>query len=480
MVNLTGSNGFSRRKFLGTVSGAAALALIGMERRAFADNAPGERFIADYVGRLCYNENPLGPSRAAADAIREQAALAHRYPDWFAESLISAVSTRYNVPSSNVICGSGGTEMLRICAMAFAPPGGNVVVPNPSYTQFPSDAQFFGSSVQNVNLNNDYVIDLQAMRNRVNSYTTAVCITNPNNPTGTIVDPEELEDFVDDLPSDVVTIIDEAYLEYISGGNYPSAIDMVRNGKNVVVVKTFSKVHGLAGARIGFAVGKPELISSMRTRQIIATISRPSLAAALAALDEQGHVQNSVNLANAVKNYCYHRFQMMGLNYIRSEASFFMVDVGRNADPVRSQLASRGFYVRTGWGMENHLRVSSGILDEMKGFIMALSEILTGSSDGLQVGSSNLTELFQATPNPFNSSTNIRIFLPSSRSTRLEVFDIQGRLVTKLVDGMLGAGEHQFRWNGLDESGRSVSSGTYFYRLIAGDDAITRRMMLIK
>lgn len=480
MVDLTGGNGFSRRKFLGTITGAAALALIGLERKAYADSAPSEHLVADYVGRLCYNENPLGPSPAAIDAIREQAELAHRYPDWFAESLMSALAARYNISSSNVICGSGGTEMLRLCAMSFTQPGKNVVVPNPSYSQFPSDAQLFGASVQNVNLNRNYVVDLEAMRSRVNSNTTAVCITNPNNPTGTIVDPAQLEDFVDDLPSGVVTIIDEAYLEYISDRQYPSAIEMVRSGKNVVVVKTFSKVHGLAGARIGFAVGREASISSMRTRQYIATVSRPSLAAALAALGEDYHVFRTVELASAVKDYCFQRFHGMGLEYIPSEASFFMVNVRRDADNIRAQLANLGYYVRTGWGMPNYLRVSSGTMEEMKGFVAALLQILLTGSNRLEVGSARFTELFQAAPNPFNSSTNIRIFLPTMRATRLEVFDIQGRLVSKLVDSLLRAGEYSFTWNGTDERGHSVASGTYFYRLIAGDDAITRRMMLIK
>lgn len=484
-------NVFSRRSFMGTITGAAAIALIGLDRRAIAGSSPHDELITDYVGRLCYNENPLGPSPFAAEAIRNNAGMAHRYADWYAESLKAELASRYDLSSNNIICGAGATEMLRLFALAFTQPGGNVVVPTPSYGQFPADAEFFGSSVRYVGLDDDYRIDLQGLMDNVDSNTTAVCITNPNNPTATVIDPRDLTDFVDNLPPQVMTIVDEAYLEFISSWirpsmieTYPSAIELVRSGENVVVVKTFSKAQGLAGARIGYAVGPTSAISSMRSFQIYATISRPSLEAAKASLDDEGHVRKTVILANETKAYCFDKFDHIGLEYIPSETNFFMVDVGREADPVRAQLAERGIYVRTGWGMPNHLRVSTGTMQEMTDFITALAEVLRGIPDPNRKGDvpdmPTMVELYQAYPNPFNSSTRIRILLPGAGHARLEIFDIRGRAVKVLTNGALGAGEHSFVWNGTNQSGHSVSSGSYFYRLTSGDNVITRKMLLLR
>ena len=217
-------NNISRRGFIGTITGAAAMSLIGMERRAIADVSPGGGMITDYVGRLCYNENPLGPPQAAITAIEDEAEMAHRYPDWFAESLINSLANKFSVP----------TEILRLCAMASChPDGGNVVVPTPSYGQFAADAQLLGTIVRSVPLDNNHTVDLAEILNHVDENTTAVCITNPNNPTGTVLNAPDLETFVDALPSGTVTIVDEAYYEYIGQPNYPTAIDLVSGGKRL-------------------------------------------------------------------------------------------------------------------------------------------------------------------------------------------------------------------------------------------------------
>lgn len=474
-------NNISRRGFIGTISGAAAMSLIGLERRALADVSPGGGLLTDYVGRLCYNENPLGPPQAAITAIEDEAEMAHRYPDWYAESLINSLANKFEIPTGKIICGAGATEILRLCAMASChSDGGNVVVPTPSYGQFPADAQILGTLVKSVPLDSNHTVDLAAMMNNVDENTTAVCITNPNNPTGTLLNMADLETFVNGLPASVITIVDEAYYEYISDPNYPTAIDLVLAGKKVIVVKTFSKVYGLAGARIGFAFGHNDYMNQLRALRLYAMISRPSLEAAKAALNEDQHVAASVDLANQTKAYCFTEFNRMSLSYIPSETNFFMVNVGMNADWVRAELANRGIYVRTGWGMSNYLRVSTGTMAEMQSFITELEDILTTTSTTGKPPLPQNVELYQAYPNPFNSSTMIKVYLPQMSKARLEIFDIRGRLVTRLVDDILGAGEYGFRWNGRNASGHHVSSGSYFYRLTAGEDVITRRMTLVR
>ncbi|MCP4580943.1 MAG: aminotransferase class I/II-fold pyridoxal phosphate-dependent enzyme [candidate division Zixibacteria bacterium] len=492
MQNHYNNNGVSRRKFIGTLTGAAALSLLKLDRRAIAGSLPLDGLLTDYTGRICYNENPLGPSAAAITAIQEEAAMSHRYPDWYADSLVSDLASFFDIDSDKIVCGSGATEILRLSAMAFAESGGNVVSSYPSYSQFPNDAEFFGSDVRYADLDDDYLVDLTALYNLVDGDTTCVCITNPNNPTGTLLNPEDLSAFVDSLPSGVVTLIDEAYVEIIRTtsftpdsiweDDYLSAVEMVKDGKNVVVVRTFSKGYGLAGARIGYAIGRESRINSIKANRIFATVSRASLEAAKAALEDQDHIRNTAVLARQTRQYCYNEFDDMGLDYIPSAVNFFMVDVG-NADSVRSQLSSRGIYVRSGWGMPGHLRVSTGTMHEMESFINALRDILGYPGGRPKKADWKLpenTELFQAYPNPFNSSTSIKVFLPATQKVSLEIYNVRGRLVTKLADRVLGAGEHAFVWNGIDSSGKSVSSGSYFYRLVAGEDVITRRMILIK
>ena len=233
-------NGLSRRKFLGLAAAGSALSITNPAVLiASSGPAPIDPVLTDYVGRLCYNENPLGPSPLAMQAMSDNIDMGHRYPDWFAESLKSDLADFHNVSDNNVIAGCGATEILRLCAYAFAGTGNNVVVPYPSYSQFPSDANFLDSDVHYSPLDDEYRIDLDDMANRVDNDTTAVCITNPNNPTATVLAADDIEAFVDSLPDGVVTIIDEAYHEFVDDPNYQSAISLVRQNKNVVVIRTF-------------------------------------------------------------------------------------------------------------------------------------------------------------------------------------------------------------------------------------------------
>jgi histidinol-phosphate aminotransferase len=469
--------GISRRRFLGAAAGSTAIALL-KPSIALSENGTGQ-FLNDYVNRLCYNENPLGPSSKAVRAMQSSIKMGHRYSDWFAESLRGDLASLYDLSSSNIIAGCGATEILRLCAFAFADPDGNVVCPYPSYGQFASDANFLGASVRYSPLDEDYRIDLDDMASRVDSNTSAVCITNANNPTGTVLAADDIENFVGNLPSHVVVIIDEAYHEYIDDPSYDTAIQLVHQGQNVVVIRTFSKVFGLAGIRIGYAVGINNLISAVRSWQFYATVSRLALEAAKAAIWDNNHITNTVALNNEAKQYCFDNLDLMGLEYIPSQTNFFMVDVGQPAGSVASQLAQRGISVRTGWGMPNHLRVSTGRMEEMQDFISALNEILNPLRKFVPVNP-EVTALGGNYPNPFNSSTQIEYSIAKGGHVLLQIFNIQGQLVKTVVDEYKFPGNYAFAWNGKNRSGVPVASGSYFYRLTAGDFSQTRRMILVK
>jgi len=473
-------NGLSRRRFLELAAAGSALSVVnpaGLLART--GPTPIDPVLTDYVGRLCYNENPLGPSPLAMQAMIDNANMGHRYPDWYAESLKNDLAELHDVAVQKVIAGCGATEILRLCAMAYAAPGNNVIVPYPSYSQFPADANLLDANVVYSNLDDEHKVDLDDMASRVNSNTTAICITNPNNPTATVLPATDIEAFVDSLPSHVVTIIDEAYHEFVEDPSYESAIDLVRRDKNVIVIRTFSKVYGLAGMRIGYAVGKQSRISELQTWLCYASVSRLGLKAAQAALDDNNHIVNTVLLNNQAKQYCYDNFDRLGLSYISSQANFFMVETVMNASDLAGALSSRGISVRCGWGMPHHIRVSTGTMAEMESFITALEDIL----DHVSIGGYSLplvTALDGNYPNPFNSTTKITYSVAQPGRVSVQIFNIRGQLVKTVVDSYKLPGKYAFEWNGTNQKGAAVASGSYFYRMTAGDYSQTRRMVLVK
>lgn len=478
---------WTRRGFLGAVLGGPTLALtaagamLADSAAATAGSAQpgGIALLDDYVGRLCYNENPLGPSPLARAAILDQVDLGHRYPDWYAESLRADLVALHGVYTSQTIAGCGGTEMLRLAALAFAQAGRNVVSPYPTYTQFPSDCAFLGAEVRYSNLDANYRVNLTDMLSRVDSNTTAVCITNPNNPTGRVLTASALSAFVNALPSQVVVVLDEAYHEYVEDPAYQSAIELVRQGKNVVVIRTLSKVFGLAGVRVGYAIGRAERITAMSNWHLTATVSRLAQAAAQAALTDNQHLTSTKALNTQAKDYCFAAFAGMGLAYIPSETNFFMVDVGQSAAGVAAQLAARGIQVRTGWGMPNHLRVSTGTMADMQAFVSALQEILS-VSQAPEGSMAAVTELYGSFPNPCSHGARISLGLARGDRARLQIHDVQGRLVRTILDSGLPPGLHEIVWDGRNDEGRAVAAGTYFYRLQCADVVRTRRLIVVQ
>jgi histidinol-phosphate aminotransferase len=471
----------SRRRFIGLAAGGAALSLFNVPP-VLANHGNGHSqypVLTDYVGRLCYNENPLGPSPLAIEAINANADMAHRYPDWYAESLRNDLADHHNVSTGQVVAGCGATEILRLCALAFVDGGCNIVSPYPSYSQFPSDCNFLGASVRYSELDDEHRVDLDDMLSSVDNQTKAVIITNPNNPTGTVLPAADIADFVDSLPSQVVTIIDEAYHHYVDDPYYQTAIDLVQQDKKVVVIRTFSKVFGLAGLRIGYAVGRSELIQQLSSWHIWATVSRLALEASIAALDDNDHVNNTVMLNNQAKQYCFMNLTNMGLDFIPSQTNFFMLETELSGGFLAGELSSRGIQVRTGWGMSNHIRVSTGTMPEMENFITALDEILNNVSAGDQSRPA-VTALDGNYPNPFNSSTRIGYSMASPGKVLIQIFNIRGQLVKTVVDGFKRPGTYAFEWDGRNRSGDYVASGSYFYRMTAGEFNQTRRMILIK
>ncbi len=474
------SNGrnVSRRGFIGAA--AAAMSFVYLPGVGRVQARPHMDIRADdYSGRLCYNENPLGPSPAALAALQDAATLAHRYGDWYNSGIESQIGAMLGLSGSNICAGAGATEVIRLVADAFLGPGDEMITADPSYTQMASEANANGASVVYVPLDGDHNIDLSAMMAAIGPSTTLVSLVNPNNPIAKVFDKTDMENFIDNLPGGVVVVVDEAYHDYVHSPDYESCLRYIGAGEPVVVIRTLSKVYGLAGARIGYAAASSEYAGMIGGSQQWGTISRPSQAAAEAALGDSQHVTDTVALNDQAKAMLVAGFTSLGLDYIPSETSFMMFDTGTDANSVRSQLGSLGYQVRTGWGMPQHIRVSTGTLTEIQGFLDALESILTvGVPETSPVVPA--FALYPAYPNPFNAHCQLKVVLPADEPASLSIYDLQGRKIRSLINRPLSAGTHTVDWDGKDYAGRTVASGTYVLNLIQGEYATSGQVSFVK
>ena len=375
---------FSRRGFLkvGTLGTIGGLTLLNTPHLLKGDTYPGpilNQLTDPRTIRLCYNENPLGPSPGAIAAMQNSAPEANLYPDWFNSTLCTALQTQWGFAANHFIFGAGATEIIHLVADAFLGPGDELVWANPSYAQIASDAQERGATVVEVPLTADYRHNLSAMADAITANTTMVMITNPNNPTGTVFDPDDFHDFMAEIPIDVLVTMDQAYYDYISESNYPDFREYITNHRRFLIIRTFSKVYGLAGARVGYGVSTNQVIDQLMPFKLMASVSRIAESGAVAALQATEHYQNTISLNTQAKQFLYSEFTRLGLTYIPSEGNFLMVNVERNGEAIQEALANQGIQVRTGWDMPTWLRVSTGTMSDMVTFVNALEDILFGN-----------------------------------------------------------------------------------------------------
>ena len=475
--DLKSLNHLSRRQFIQSTGALSFVFLPGIGRvkaKPFLLEAAD-----DFTGRLCYNENPLGPSPLALAAIKDATTLAHRYPDWYSSTLEGIIASHHGLQQSNICVGAGATEIIRLIADAFLGPGDEMITATPTYFQMASESVTNGASVVYVPVDENYVIDLDLIADAVTENTRMISLINPNNPLATVVNKSDMERFINSLPRQVVVVVDEAYYHYVHSPDYESCIRYVKEGLPVIVIRTFSKVYGLAGARIGYSVASSTITNQISSSQMFGTVSNLSHAAAQAALSDKDHLVNSLYLNDEAKSILRSGFNKMRLDYIDSETNFMMFDTGTDGENIASQLDTLGYQVRTGWGMPNHIRISTGLLDEMNGFIKALDSIM-GLGGLPQSQAPKVFGLNSIFPNPLNLTCEIKITTVGNEKTNLTIYDISGRKVQSLINNTLHAGSHQITWDGTDYSGKIVASGIYIFNLIQGEHAASRRATLLK
>jgi histidinol-phosphate aminotransferase len=327
--------------------------------------------------KLASNENPLGPSPKALEAINKAAKDSNIYPDQNCFELTRILADKLNLSPDNVFIGNGSDEVMLCAALAYISAGDEVVVSLNTFSTYETVSRLMEASIIKVNLK-DFTYDLAAMQKMIGPKTKMVFICNPNNPTGTIVNQAQLDQFIDRLPPEVVVIIDEAYGEYVKSKEFPDTIKYVKEKKNVIITRTFSKIHGIAGLRVGYGIAKPEIIKYLNLVRLPFSVNRIGQLAAAASLSESEHVRASIKNNEDGKTYLYESLDKLGIKYLKTEANFIMINVDDDADGMFIKLMRSGVIIRPlqSFGLPGAIRVTVGTPDQNKKFIKALGEAL--------------------------------------------------------------------------------------------------------
>jgi histidinol-phosphate aminotransferase len=329
--------------------------------------------------RLNRNESPYGLAPAAAEALKSAVdSKSSRYPIEEPKALVEAIAKRFGVENDNVILGYGSTEILKMATESFCNSARGALVAEPTFEAVVGYCPFIHARAQKIKLNAEHRHDLLKML-RASHGAGMIFFCNPSNPAGTYIAKEDTERFIRRLPRGPVLLADEAYAEYVTAPDYESCVRFVKEGLPVVVSRTFSKIYGMAGIRVGYAIGRKDLIKRMAKRQLVNNPNQLAIAAALAALKSDGEFVERIRKMNAeVRDYVCHEASAMGLTFIPSQTNFVMIGVKRPAKPLIEELKKRKLLVgRLFPSMPEHVRVSFGTMAEMKTFVKEFKDLLT-------------------------------------------------------------------------------------------------------
>jgi histidinol-phosphate aminotransferase len=329
----------------------------------------------DEIVKLASNENPLGPSPKAKEAMRAALDQGHIYPDGGGYRLRSAIAEKFGLARENVILGNGSNEIIEFIGHAFLRPGDEVITARHAFVVYKLMATLFGATTIEVD-DPGFQHDLDAMAAAVTPRTKEIFVANPNNPTGTLVGQEALDRFIDAVPERVIVVFDEAYYEFLE---HPvDVLQYVRQGRpNVIVLRTFSKIQGLAALRVGYGIGCPELISILQKTRQPFNVNAIAQAGALAGLQDTEHQERTRQLTWAGRDYLQGAFAELGLEFIPTHANFILVKVGNGSSLFKAMLR-QGVIVRdmTSYQLPEWIRVSIGTRTENEKFLRVLRECL--------------------------------------------------------------------------------------------------------
>jgi histidinol-phosphate aminotransferase len=323
--------------------------------------------------KLASNENPLGPSPAARRAMIETLERSHFYPDGGGYYLREAIAEELGLSMANVILGNGSNEIIEFLGHAFLQPGDEVVVAKHSFAVYRLMAQLFGAKVVDVP-DPDFVADLDGTLAAITPRTKEVFIANPNNPTGTMVFQDAIDRFMSRVPEHVMVVFDEAYYEFLDEA--PDVLKYVRAGRNVVVLRTFSKIQGLANLRIGYGLAAPEIVEVLQRARQPFNANGIAQAGALAGMRDKAHMEATRRVTDEGRNFLQAEFLDMNLEFVPSHANFVLVRVG-DGKKVFEALLRRGIIVRAmgSYGLPEWIRVSVGTMPQNTAFVAELRDL---------------------------------------------------------------------------------------------------------
>lgn len=361
----------SRRQWLKNT--ATAVAAISMTPSLFATER--EKYRAAGIILLNKNENAYGPSVATRKAMAEAALNSNRYPDRQISQLKQQLADFWNMGKENILMGAGSSELLGLTSLMVSYNRGNIIIAEPSYRVWNSQAESFGLQFKRIPLTNDKILSLSEMMSAMDGNTRMVYVCNPNNPTGTYVEDDLLRNFVTECSKKCLVLVDEAYTEF---ANLPSLKDIAIKNQNVIVAKTFSKIYGLAGARAGYAIAHPDIIKKLSSFQPWpdVSISAVTAAAASAALKDQDFVNECREKISQARQMCYDCFKQLSFDYIPSHTNFVLFNIDKLKVDFSKTMQAKNIFVQ----YRDHFggkwcRVSMGTVDEMQQFCKALKEI---------------------------------------------------------------------------------------------------------
>ena len=325
--------------------------------------------------KLASNENPLGPSPKALEALKRAVDDLHLYPDGAAYALRQKLAAVHGVGLDEVIQGNGSNELLDILVRTFARPDDHIVFADPSFVVYRIAALAAGVPYTAVPLR-DQTHDLEAMAAAVTERTRLLFIANPNNPTGSYVGRRALEKLLTTLPREVIVVMDEAYIEYADAPDFPDSLELRQLRERLFVCRTFSKIYGLAGLRVGYAIGPCRLVDYVNRVRAPFNVSTLGQVAALAALEDGEHVEKSRTSNQRERSRLTAELERLGVRVVPSQANFVLCDLGREARPVYDALLRKGVIVRPFGNLPTSLRVTIGTEPQNDRFLQALAEVL--------------------------------------------------------------------------------------------------------
>lgn len=330
------------------------------------------------VIKMASNENPLGPSPRAIQAIKDNASKVCLYPDGGSFYLKKALAQKLGVNEQNLILGNGSDEIVSFLTRIFLRNKGEAIVGYPSFLMYEIDTRLSGGRLISVPLK-QFKLDLSAMKMAVSPRTKLIFIDNPNNPTGTIVENEEVQSFLTNLPSHLLVVFDEAYYEYVESTTFPRLLDHF-SSKNIIILRTFSKIWGLAGLRIGYGIANKEIIDILNRCRPPFNVNSLAQVAAVASLNDKEQVRKSRELVGKEKKFLYSELGKMDLCFVPTQANFILIKVGEKALEIENKLLHQEIIVRNmaGYNLPDYLRITIGTRKQNEAFVSRLRKIISG------------------------------------------------------------------------------------------------------